>query len=147
MGSSAIKRRASVVLPAPDGDDSTNNSPRRAIGGIAARSTGLVGLVGFVDIGLLDVLDLLAQLIDHGFECQPVAGDFGVVAFGAERVGFAVEFLGEEVEFAADRLGGVSDPVGMFARPFTSGELAFLRQLRKRKGYEKSDVTTRPTHS
>src|SRR5580698_5037436 len=80
------KRRDSVVLPAPDGEDSTSISPRRLIS--------------------LDILRLLAELVDHGLERQPRAGKRDVGGFRAQRVGFAVELLRQEIELAADRVAG-----------------------------------------
>lgn len=59
-GSRASNCLDSVVLPAPEGDDSTNSSPRRAMPDDVAT--------------LLNVLHLLAKLIDHGFELQPDMG-------------------------------------------------------------------------
>jgi len=55
-GSRASNCLDSVVLPAPDGDDSTNRSPRRAMVDCVPE--------------LLNVLHLLAKLIDHGLELK-----------------------------------------------------------------------------
>ncbi len=84
-GSSSIKRRASVVFPAPDGDDKIYNKPRRAIG--PAAPTLL-----FDDVSL-NVLHLLAELIDDAFETKADAGHIDGVGLGAKRIGFPVEFL------------------------------------------------------
>ena len=92
--SAVSSMRDSVVLPAPDGDDSTSIRPRRAIRLAFAPSRA---------IALLQVLHLLAELLDHGLELQPDIGQFDVVGFGAQRIGFAVELLGQEIELAADR--------------------------------------------
>jgi len=49
---------------------------------------------------LFDVLDHFANTFDNGFNLHHVAGDIGVVGFGADRVGFAEQLLREEIEFA-----------------------------------------------
>ena len=59
-GSASSSRRASVVLPAPEGDDSTSMRPLLRDARSIAPS--------------LDVLDLLAQLIDHRLELEPGRG-------------------------------------------------------------------------
>ena len=56
-----------VVLPAPEGEDITNNSPRR----------GTAVLVG----SLLNVLNLLAHLIDDGFEVEADRRQAGIIGF------------------------------------------------------------------
>src|SRR5262245_40049323 len=91
--SAASSRRDRVVLPAPDGEDNTRASPRRAIGAPPACSPAS-----------LNVLHLLAHLIDHGLELEPGAGHVRIVGLRAERVGLAVELLGQEVEAPARRL-------------------------------------------
>ena len=52
---------------------------------------------------LFQVLDLLAELIDHRLQLEADRGEPAVVRLGAERVDLAVELLGEEVEPASDR--------------------------------------------
>src|SRR4051812_26485032 len=89
-GSSRVRLRVSVDLPAPDGDDRIRRSPRRVSSATA----------------LLHVLDLLAELLDHGLEVEPEAREGDVVRLGAERVGLAPELLGEEVEPAPDCAAG-----------------------------------------
>src|SRR6476660_2277884 len=88
----SISRPASVVLPAPEGEDSTKSSPRLSI-----RGGGACGLVS------LNVLHLLSHLIDHRLQFQAGAGGFFVVGFGAQGIGFAVELLGQEIEAASGR--------------------------------------------
>ena len=92
--SSSSSRRDSVVLPAPEGDDSTSISPRRAI-------------VALLPLRLrhrsLQVLHLLAELLDHAFQLQADIGELDVVGLGGERIRFAVEFLRQKIEPAADR--------------------------------------------
>ena len=51
----------------------------------------------------LHVLNLLAELLDHGLQVEPDPRQGDVVGLGAERVGLAAEFLRQEVEPAADR--------------------------------------------
>jgi hypothetical protein len=57
-----MSSRVIVVLPAPDGDDSTRRMPRRAIS------------TAFRAAPLLKVLHLLAQLLDRGLERKTDAG-------------------------------------------------------------------------
>src|ERR1700759_2592094 len=83
-GSDSSSRRDKVVLPAPDGEDSTSIKPRRCIS--------------------LDILGLLAELVDHCLQRQPDPRQCAIGGFGTKRFGFAVEFLGQEIEFAAHRL-------------------------------------------
>ena len=59
----------------------------------------------------LDVLDLLAQLIDHRLELEPGPADFNVGGLGAERIRLAIELLRQEFEFAPDRLIAVDELV------------------------------------
>src|SRR5262245_28761473 len=94
-GSAASRRRASVVLPAPDGDDRTSSIPLRAMRGPSLTSP------------LLNVLDLLAHLIDHRFELETGPRRLRVARLGAQGVGLAVELLGQEVEPATGRLAAV----------------------------------------
>src|SRR5947207_13496451 len=91
-GSRASRRRDNVVLPAPDGDDSTSSKPRRG-------SSGGDGLWR-----LLDILHLLAKLIDDGLERKPGPDQGRVGRLGAPRIGLAVELLRQEVEPPTDRL-------------------------------------------
>ena len=93
LRSAVSSMRDSVVLPAPDGDDSTSIRPRRAIGlgSWHARHRSL------------QVLHLLAELLDHGLELQADIGQLDVVGLGAQRIRFAVELLRQKIELAADR--------------------------------------------
>ena len=50
----------------------------------------------------LDVLNLLAHLVDHRLEIEADGGERPVDGLGTERVGLAVELLRQEVELAAD---------------------------------------------
>src|SRR5215212_594464 len=85
--SSRTMLRVMVDFPAPDGEERIRRSPRRFR----------------IDIPLLHVLDLLAELLDHGlqFEAEPRQGD--VVRLGADRVCLAAELLREEVEATTNR--------------------------------------------
>src|SRR5688500_15367477 len=98
--------RDSVVLPAPEGDDSTNISPRRS----TPSNPPAV-------IASLQILDLLAELLDHVFHLEPGLRQFQVVRFGAAGIDLAIEFLREEIEAPADR-------------PALSDHLAGLRDVR-----------------
>ena len=68
--------RDSVVLPAPDGDDSTNINPRRAIAPSSCRPAAA--------ILLLQVLHLLAELLDHVLHLEADIGQFDIVGLGAQ---------------------------------------------------------------
>src|SRR5688500_1333699 len=90
-GSRSSSRRVSVVLPAPEGDEITNSSPRR--------------LICVCPVDLFNVLHLLAHLIDHRLEGKANGAQGPVLRFGAKSVGFAVKLLGEKIKFAAHRSG------------------------------------------
>src|SRR6476620_142882 len=94
LGSSSRRSRVSVVLPAPDGEESTSIRPRRPMMSFSSSA---------VMRGSLDILHLLAELLDLRLEVQPDDGEGGVVGLGAERVGLARKLLGQEVEAAPDR--------------------------------------------
>src|SRR5262249_61055442 len=87
LGSLPTKRPASVVLPAPDGEDKTSSRPRRRIG--ACPACWPVSL---------NVLHLLAHLIDHRLELQAGARRLLVIGFGAQGVGLAVQFLCQKIQ-------------------------------------------------
>src|SRR5690349_20450158 len=124
-----------VVLPAPDGEERTSISPRR----LTSMKPDDAGAVIVLESSSLDVLDLLAQLLDRRLQVDPDTGEADIGALGAERIGLAVEFLAEEVELAPDRaaLGhqiarrrnmGV-EPVQLLAHIRLAGEnRGFLRQ-------------------
>src|SRR6185436_20789821 len=62
---------------------------------------------------LLQVLHLLAELLDHGLELQPDIGQFQVVRLRAQCIRFAIELLGEKVELAPDRAAAGDQLVGL----------------------------------
>src|SRR3990172_4806534 len=97
-GSSSRSRRDSVVLPAPEGDDNTSMRPLLAMPVSISPS--------------LDVLDLLAQLIDDGLELEPGPADLDVGSFRADRVRLAIELLRQKFEFASNRLVALDELVG-----------------------------------
>src|SRR5262249_60970340 len=86
--------RDSVVLPAPEGDDSTNISPRRATPS---------ALWPPAAIASPQILDLLSELLDGVLHLEPGVGELDVVRFGAAGVDLAIEFLRQEVEPPPDR--------------------------------------------
>src|SRR5436853_747127 len=86
--------REMVDLPAPDGDDSTSIRPRRAI----------IGSVMTCPVPLLDILDLLAELINRRFEAEADPGQAGVRRFRAQSVDLAIELLGQEIKLAPARV-------------------------------------------
>src|SRR5262245_60005579 len=91
--------RDNVVLPAPDGEDSTSMSPRRAIASLPRPCFEPLAPLA----ALFKVLHLLAELLDQALELEPDIGELEIVRLGAQRVGLAVELLRQEVEPAADR--------------------------------------------
>src|SRR3954466_15846060 len=83
-GNSSMRRWQSVVLPAPDGDDTTIRRPRAASVISPKRS--------------LHVLNLLAQPLDLGFGVDDARGDGGRLRLGADGVDLAVQLLRQKVE-------------------------------------------------
>src|SRR5438105_15876100 len=81
--------RDRVVLPAPDGEDSTSINPRRWMVGASAS---------------FDILDLLPHPLDSTLEIDADARQLDVGRLRAERIGLAIELLAEEIELAADRI-------------------------------------------
>jgi hypothetical protein len=78
LRSDSRSRRDSVVFPAPDGEDNTNISPRRAIIGVSER---------FLAISVsLQVLHLLAELLDHAFEFKANVRELKIVGLGSQRI-------------------------------------------------------------
>ncbi len=69
--------RDSVVLPAPDGDDNTSISPRRA----------MILDLAWPAPSLLQILHLLAELLDHGLQLEADIGQLQVIGLRAQRVG------------------------------------------------------------
>src|SRR6516165_545542 len=111
IGSAASSMRDSVVLPAPEGEDSTNISPRRAIIACSCPAAVTIGRLrgrpgwteGSPPSQSFQILHLLAKLLDDALELEADIGELDVVGLGAQRVGFAIELLGEEIEPATDR--------------------------------------------
>src|SRR3989338_3486225 len=110
-----INRRASVDLPAPEGEERISKSPRR--------------------IDLFHVLNLFAHLVYHRLKVKPDAGQGKRLRFGTERIGLAHEFLHQEIEFAAHgggfcqkQTGGID--MGRKAVEFF-GHVVFHRDQRK----------------
>src|SRR5690242_16530562 len=97
LGSSPKSFREIVVLPAPEGEERTSISPRRLTSMKPDDPAAVL-----IKSSSLDVLDLLAQLLDRRLQVDADAGEADIGTLGAERVGLAVEFLAEEVELAPD---------------------------------------------
>ena len=68
-------RRDSVVLPAPEGDDSTYISPRRATFRFDASSPSS-----------LQVLHLFAELFDYAFKFKADVSELEIVGLGGQRI-------------------------------------------------------------
>src|SRR6185503_16225170 len=87
-GVCSTRRSTSVVFPAPDGAETMNSSPRRAA-------------------PLLDILDLLAHLLELRLRGDDQLGYAKAVGLGTHRIHFAVHLLEQEVELASARLSRV----------------------------------------
>src|SRR5215831_6964757 len=99
--SAASNRRARVVLPAPEGEDSTNRSPRRAR---RANSWLWSCPLASLTFRSLDVLHLLAHLVDNRLELKARPRRLRIVRLGAQCVGLAIELLRQEIEAPAGGL-------------------------------------------
>src|SRR6266852_265634 len=76
----------------------------------------------------LDILDLLAHLLDQQLELEARIGDLLRHGLRAERVRFAVQLLHQEVQPLADRPAGPDHAVYLFqVRPQA---IEFLRDVR-----------------
>src|ERR1043166_9614127 len=84
----------SVVLPAPDGPDTMNNVPS--------------------EWKLLDILDLLADALDLGFQFYDERSDGRRARFRAHGVDLAQHLLREEVELLPSRLFPLDGALGLF---------------------------------
>jgi len=83
----STKARASEVLPAPDGADR-----------MIERSLGCGCESGFdLPERLLNVLNLLAHLLDQDFKVDGCPADARIGGLGAECVRFTIQFLHQEV--------------------------------------------------
>src|SRR5262247_2432903 len=96
-GVCSTSRSTSVVFPAPEGADTMNSRPRRP---------------GPVE-GLLDILDLLAHLLELRLRRDHELRHAEAVGFRPHRVHLAVHLLEQKIELAPARLrrGGERDPV------------------------------------
>src|SRR5918997_284882 len=88
----------SVPLPPPEGELMTNRMPR-ATGGVSSASASAVSSRV---VGSLNVLHLLAELLDLGLDRERRLLDRRVRRFREHGVGLAVELLQQEVEPLAD---------------------------------------------
>src|SRR2546429_8840617 len=92
-GPAGRRRGDSVFFPAPEGEESTSISPRR----VMPRSRPAAP-----SISSLQILHLLAELLDQSFHLKADIGELDVVPLGAQGVGFALQLLGQELEPPAD---------------------------------------------
>src|SRR5688572_21939717 len=76
----ALRAEVSVVLPAPDGEDTMRSSGE-----------------------LFDILDLFAQSLELCFEFHDEMRERGIRALGANRVCFSPYFLQEELQTSPHR--------------------------------------------
>src|SRR5215813_3292919 len=93
-GISATSMRDSVVLPAPDGEDSTNIRPRRSTPSNPWPPAAIASL---------QILDLFAELLDDILHLEPGIGELDVVRFRAAGIDLAIELLRQEIKPPADR--------------------------------------------
>ena len=97
-GSRSIRRRVIVVLPAPEGEDSTSRKPRRRSreGRRRGRDRRVAAHSMFCTCSRNCSIARLQR--------EPDAGQLDVGRFRAQRVGLAVELLAQEIELTADRV-------------------------------------------
>src|SRR5437016_14597919 len=86
-GVSSTRRSTSVLLPVPDGAETMKSRPRPS----------------------LDILHLLAHLLELRFRRDHELGDSKTVGLRSHRVDLAVHLLQQEVELASARLGSVDE--------------------------------------
>src|SRR5437870_3680422 len=91
-GSCSTSRSSSVVLPVPDGAETMNRMPRAVVAGAS-----------------LDILHLLAQLLELRLRRDNQLRHPQPVGFRSHRVHFAIHLLQQEIELAAARLGAVGE--------------------------------------
>src|SRR3989442_15997173 len=107
--SSSRRRRQRVVLPAPEGADTTKTEPRalrvvsRAMASPPRRLVMLEGSVPSRVSGSLQILDLFPDLLDLGLDPQRRLADRQRLRLGREGVGLAVHLLHQEIERLSDR--------------------------------------------
>src|SRR5438270_9906488 len=95
IGSSCSRTRLmSVVLPAPDGPETMNNVPS-----------------GWK---LLDILDLLADALDFGFQFYNERSKRRGARLRAHRVHFAQHFLRQKIELLPGRISPAHGLFGLF---------------------------------
>src|SRR5881398_3005808 len=95
IGSSCSRTRLmSVVFPAPDGPETMNNVPS-----------------GWK---LLDILDLLADALDFGFQFYNEGAQRRGARLRAHRVHFAQHFLREEIELLPGRFSAAHGLLRLF---------------------------------
>src|SRR4029453_5995727 len=83
-------------------------------------------------IGLLDILDLLAHLLELGFGVDDQLRDAHAVGLRADGVAFAIYFLEQEVEFAAARFIGLGERLPV--REVRAKPRDFLADVRPGRG-------------
>src|SRR5438552_18598971 len=102
-GVCSTSRSTSVVLPAPDGADTMKSKPARP-GPVAPRpGSGRPRGSRGVEASL-DILDLLAHLLELRLRRDDELRDTEAVGLGTHRVDLAVHLLQQEVELASARL-------------------------------------------
>src|SRR4051812_22249789 len=106
---SRTSRSTSVVLPVPDGADTMNRSPHAS----------------------LDILDLLAQLLELGLRRDDQLRDADTVGLGPDGVDLAIHLLQQEVQLAAARFRAVAEGVPVHEVRLEAGDL--LADVRPRR--------------
>src|SRR5689334_17266651 len=89
---SSTRLRVSVVFPAPDGEDRMRMRPRRPTGDFESWLTAS-----------LHILNLLAELLDHGLQFKPDPRERHIIGLCTQGIGLAPEFLRQEIQASADR--------------------------------------------
>src|SRR5262245_27009338 len=93
LGTRSTRRSTTVVLPVPDGAETMKSKPRSPS---------------------LDILDLLAHLLELRLRGDDDLRHVEAIGLGAHRIDFAVHFLEQEVELPPTRLRALAEhgPVG-----------------------------------
>src|SRR4051812_48763314 len=89
-----MSRSTTVVLPVPEGADTTTSSPRRS--------------------GSFDILHLLADPFELGFRVDHPLGSLGALDLGSDGVDLPIHLLHEKIELAAARLRPFSQAPPVF---------------------------------
>src|SRR2546429_5015987 len=107
-GIRVTSRSTSVVLPAPDGAETTNSRPRLT-GGASPTGRARSAPTGRWGASSFDILYLLAHLLELRLRRDNQLGHAQAVGLRAHGVDLAVHFLQQKIELATARLGAVGE--------------------------------------